>query len=100
MIVGSALEPCCVTLRPRVFQDKLMVYPLCPRRGKITLLTCTIESSAFPICQARGMPGETDHSTACKIECTLSCMTTALYLRVSSPKGQKTDSQRAELEAW
>ena len=27
-------------------------------------------------------------------------MTTAIYLRVSSPKGQKTDSQRAELEAW
>jgi DNA invertase Pin-like site-specific DNA recombinase len=23
-----------------------------------------------------------------------------MYLRVSSPKGQKTDSQRAELEAW
>ncbi len=27
-------------------------------------------------------------------------MTTAAYIRVSSPKGQKTDSQRAELEAW
>jgi DNA invertase Pin-like site-specific DNA recombinase len=27
-------------------------------------------------------------------------MNTAIYLRVSSPKGQKTDSQRAELEAW
>jgi DNA invertase Pin-like site-specific DNA recombinase len=27
-------------------------------------------------------------------------MTTAIYIRVSSPKGQKTDSQRAELEAW
>ncbi len=27
-------------------------------------------------------------------------MSTALYMRVSSPKGQKTDSQRAELEAW
>lgn len=27
-------------------------------------------------------------------------MTTAFYIRVSSPKGQKTDSQRAELEAW
>jgi DNA invertase Pin-like site-specific DNA recombinase len=27
-------------------------------------------------------------------------MSTAIYLRVSSPKGQKTDSQRAELEAW
>jgi DNA invertase Pin-like site-specific DNA recombinase len=27
-------------------------------------------------------------------------MTTAVYIRVSSPKGQKTDSQRAELEAW
>ena len=25
---------------------------------------------------------------------------TAVYLRVSSPKGQKTDSQKAELEAW
>lgn len=25
---------------------------------------------------------------------------TAVYIRVSSPKGQKTDSQRAELEAW
>lgn len=24
----------------------------------------------------------------------------AFYIRVSSPKGQKTDSQRAELEAW
>jgi DNA invertase Pin-like site-specific DNA recombinase len=24
----------------------------------------------------------------------------AVYIRVSSPKGQKTDSQRAELEAW
>lgn len=27
-------------------------------------------------------------------------MTTAFYIRVSSPKGQKTDSQRAELKAW
>jgi len=27
-------------------------------------------------------------------------MPTAIYIRVSSPKGQKTDSQRAELEAW
>lgn len=27
-------------------------------------------------------------------------MTTAFYIRVSSTKGQKTDSQRAELEAW
>jgi DNA invertase Pin-like site-specific DNA recombinase len=27
-------------------------------------------------------------------------MPTAVYIRVSSPKGQKTDSQRAELEAW
>lgn len=27
-------------------------------------------------------------------------MTVAAYIRVSSPKGQKTDSQRAELEAW
>jgi len=27
-------------------------------------------------------------------------MSTAVYIRVSSPKGQKTDSQRAELEAW
>lgn len=27
-------------------------------------------------------------------------MTTAFYIRVSSAKGQKTDSQRAELEAW
>src|SRR6266516_4324277 len=27
-------------------------------------------------------------------------MSTAIYLRVSSPKGQKTDSQRAELEIW
>ena len=27
-------------------------------------------------------------------------MTTAVYIRVSSPKGQKTDSQRAELEGW
>ena len=27
-------------------------------------------------------------------------MSTTIYLRVSSPKGQKTDSQRAELEAW
>ena len=27
-------------------------------------------------------------------------MSTAIYLRVSSPKGQKTDSQRAELESW
>ncbi|MBV8894033.1 MAG: recombinase family protein [Acidobacteriaceae bacterium] len=27
-------------------------------------------------------------------------MTTAVYIRVSSPKGQKIDSQRAELEAW
>jgi DNA invertase Pin-like site-specific DNA recombinase len=27
-------------------------------------------------------------------------MSTAIYLRVASPKGQKTDSQRAELEAW
>jgi DNA invertase Pin-like site-specific DNA recombinase len=27
-------------------------------------------------------------------------MTTAVYIRVSSPKGQKTDGQRAELEAW
>jgi DNA invertase Pin-like site-specific DNA recombinase len=27
-------------------------------------------------------------------------MSTGVYLRVSSPKGQKTDSQRAELEAW
>jgi DNA invertase Pin-like site-specific DNA recombinase len=27
-------------------------------------------------------------------------MTTAAYFRVSSPKGQKSDSQRAELEAW
>lgn len=26
--------------------------------------------------------------------------TAAVYIRVSSPKGQKTDSQRAELEAW
>lgn len=25
---------------------------------------------------------------------------TAVYIRVSSPKGQKTDSQRAELETW
>jgi DNA invertase Pin-like site-specific DNA recombinase len=36
----------------------------------------------------------------CKIEFTLFCMSTGIYLRVSSPKGQKTDSQRAELEAW
>ena len=27
-------------------------------------------------------------------------MTTGVYIRVSSPKGQKTDSQRAELERW
>jgi DNA invertase Pin-like site-specific DNA recombinase len=27
-------------------------------------------------------------------------MPAAVYVRVSSPKGQKTDSQRAELEAW
>jgi DNA invertase Pin-like site-specific DNA recombinase len=27
-------------------------------------------------------------------------MSIGVYLRVSSPKGQKTDSQRAELEAW
>lgn len=27
-------------------------------------------------------------------------MTTGVYIRVSSPKGQKTDSQRAELEVW
>lgn len=27
-------------------------------------------------------------------------MSTGVYIRVSSPKGQKTDSQRAELEAW
>jgi DNA invertase Pin-like site-specific DNA recombinase len=27
-------------------------------------------------------------------------MSAAVYIRVSSPKGQKTDSQRAELEAW
>ncbi len=27
-------------------------------------------------------------------------MKTGIYIRVSSPKGQKTDSQRAELEAW
>jgi DNA invertase Pin-like site-specific DNA recombinase len=27
-------------------------------------------------------------------------MVTAVYIRVSSPKGQKTDSQRAELETW
>jgi DNA invertase Pin-like site-specific DNA recombinase len=27
-------------------------------------------------------------------------MTTAVYIRVSSPKGQRTDSQRAELDAW
>jgi DNA invertase Pin-like site-specific DNA recombinase len=27
-------------------------------------------------------------------------MNAALYIRVSSPKGQKTDSQRAELAAW
>jgi DNA invertase Pin-like site-specific DNA recombinase len=27
-------------------------------------------------------------------------MSTGVYVRVSSPKGQKTDSQRAELETW
>jgi DNA invertase Pin-like site-specific DNA recombinase len=27
-------------------------------------------------------------------------MSTGVYIRVSSPKGQRTDSQRAELEAW
>jgi DNA invertase Pin-like site-specific DNA recombinase len=27
-------------------------------------------------------------------------MSVGVYIRVSSPKGQKTDSQRAELEAW
>jgi DNA invertase Pin-like site-specific DNA recombinase len=27
-------------------------------------------------------------------------MPTAVYIRVSSPKGQKTDNQRAKLEAW
>jgi DNA invertase Pin-like site-specific DNA recombinase len=27
-------------------------------------------------------------------------MSAAVYIHVSSPKGQKTDSQRAELEAW
>src|SRR5579884_3641518 len=27
-------------------------------------------------------------------------MSVAAYIRVSSPKGQKTDAQRAELEAW
>lgn len=27
-------------------------------------------------------------------------MTAAAYIRVSSPKGQKTDSQRAELDTW
>jgi DNA invertase Pin-like site-specific DNA recombinase len=27
-------------------------------------------------------------------------MSIGVYIRVSSPKGQKTDSQRAELEAW
>jgi DNA invertase Pin-like site-specific DNA recombinase len=27
-------------------------------------------------------------------------MGTGVYIRVSSSKGQKTDSQRAELEAW
>jgi len=27
-------------------------------------------------------------------------MSTGVYIRVSSAKGQKTDSQRAELETW
>jgi len=27
-------------------------------------------------------------------------MNIGVYIRVSSPKGEKTDSQRAELEAW
>ena len=27
-------------------------------------------------------------------------MSIGVYIRVSSPKGQKTDSQRAELETW
>ena len=27
-------------------------------------------------------------------------MSTAMYMRVSSPKGQKTDSQRTEPEVW
>ncbi len=27
-------------------------------------------------------------------------MSTAVYLRISSAKGQTTDSQRAEVEAW
>ena len=32
--------------------------------------------------------------------CTAIWETIAVYIRVSSPKGQKTDSQRAEVEAW
>jgi DNA invertase Pin-like site-specific DNA recombinase len=36
----------------------------------------------------------------CKVGYTLFCMSIGVYIRVSSPKGQKTDSQRAELEVW
>jgi|SRR5262245_20516689 len=51
--------------------------------------------------QARFIPWDAGHSIACKVGCMLVCISTALYLRVSSPtQGQKTDSQRAELEVW
>ena len=38
--------------------------------------------------------------TVCKLGCTHICISTGVYIRISSPKGQKTDSQRLELEAW
>src|SRR5262247_3531836 len=66
----------------------------------IALATCKIEYTDFPPDPAYYITGYAGYSTPCKVVYTLFCMTTAIYLRVSSPKGQKTDSQRAELEAW
>src|SRR5206468_3615895 len=61
---------------------------------------CKIGCSYFYRLELRANPRWAYGWTLCKIGCTLICMSTAVYIRVSSPKGQKTDSQRAELEAW
>src|SRR2546428_13600597 len=50
---------------------------------------CNIGFADFPPDHAPCLPGETGHSTLCKVECTLVCMSTAIYLRVSSPKVSK-----------
>jgi DNA invertase Pin-like site-specific DNA recombinase len=66
----------------------------------VAVLPCKIGWRHFLRFETRINQGFRQRWIPCKIEYTHICMSTGVYIRVSSPKGQKTDSQRAELEAW